>query len=675
MYGIPTDYISKSVEEVICPVVLPVRICLIPSTERQLGPKERPADILRRRLEQAGYELKDNLQEIGNDDWRHLVLFVYKSQKLGVELEDTAGFEGTYDSYEIVNLSGRGLRTLPVLLYGQAEHIVVLNLSQNPMIDLPRDFIQSCGQLRDLKMSNMAIKKVPSSLRHCTPLSRLDLTCNRIRDLEDCGLENLPNLKALTLANNRLEQLPFIFPHLRALQTLNISNNRFRHVPAVVCEMPTLRDLDISFNSISALPEEIGQLVQLQQLVMVGNQVSEFPRECSGLVSLQVLDCRRNLLTDLSPVCQLPKLETLRADHNSIAELTLVLGPRLHILEVSWNDITRLAPPPADSPYSYSLTHLDLSHAKLSSLEESAFRSFTKLENLRLDHNALRTLPDSIGNLRRLMHLSCASNKLDLLPDSIGDLQKLETLDVNSNSIRELPASLWKCASIVSLNATSNLIEIWHEWEGTSSAPTSNGGTAASAQLSPGDADILRARKTSNAGLSMAGGRRERVVPPLGYSLERLYLGENQLGDDIVRLVASCFNELKIINLSFNDIQELPPLFFKQHPHLIELYLSGNKLSTIPSDTFDRAHYLTTLFLNGNRLQTIPAELGKIKTLTSLDVGSNQLKYNINNSEYDWNWCVAHENMMLFILIHLQGHESGASLSELVREQTPGDQS
>lgn len=44
------------------------------------------------------------------------------------------------------------------------------------------------------------------------------------------------------------------------------------------------------------------------------------------------------------------------------------------------------------------------------------------------------------------------------------------------------------------------------------------------------------------------------------------------------------------------------------------------------------------IYVNGNKLQTLPAELGKIKKLYALDVGSNVLKYNIANWPYDWNW-------------------------------------
>lgn len=47
---------------------------------------------------------------------------------------------------------------------------------------------------------------------------------------------------------------------------------------------------------------------------------------------------------------------------------------------------------------------------------------------------------------------------------------------------------------------------------------------------------------------------------------------------------------------------------------------------------------LRVSFLNGNRLQTLPHELGKLTTPESLDV--NELRYNINNWEFNWNWCV-----------------------------------
>ena len=89
------------------------------------------------------------------------------------------------------------------MLYIHADVIVVLDLSRNPMLEIPLDFIQACTSLRELRLSNMSMKRVPHSIRHCTTLNRLDLTCNRIADLEESGLEAIPDLQMLKLASRR----------------------------------------------------------------------------------------------------------------------------------------------------------------------------------------------------------------------------------------------------------------------------------------------------------------------------------------------------------------------------------------------------------------------------------------------------------------------------------------
>ncbi|KAJ8579275.1 hypothetical protein M405DRAFT_835957 [Rhizopogon salebrosus TDB-379] len=71
------------------------------------------------------------------------------------------------------------------------------------MVEIPLDFIQSCVTLRDLRLSSMAMKKLPQSVLH-----RLDLSCNRIVDLGDAGLDRIPELSSLSIQNNRIEQLP-----------------------------------------------------------------------------------------------------------------------------------------------------------------------------------------------------------------------------------------------------------------------------------------------------------------------------------------------------------------------------------------------------------------------------------------------------------------------------------
>jgi len=48
-----------------------------------LAQTERPADIVRRRLEQVGYDMVDGLDTLGEGDLNFLMKFVYKSTVLG----------------------------------------------------------------------------------------------------------------------------------------------------------------------------------------------------------------------------------------------------------------------------------------------------------------------------------------------------------------------------------------------------------------------------------------------------------------------------------------------------------------------------------------------------------------------------------------------------------------
>lgn len=219
---------------------------------------------------------------------------------------DSQQEELSFEDNERVDLRGRSLRTIPVALHTKADSVVTLNLSQNPILEIPLDFIQSCTTLRELRLSNMAMKKVPQSIRHSNTLRRLDLSCNRIVDLDEAGLDCIPELTHLGLQNNRMEKLPSYFPNMRSLRSLNIYNNKLKELPSVVVE---ITGLDISFNAISELPKDINQLQSLEKFIIVGNQVSRLPDEFAHLVNLRILDCRRNQITILSVTNKLPKLE------------------------------------------------------------------------------------------------------------------------------------------------------------------------------------------------------------------------------------------------------------------------------------------------------------------------------------------------------------------------------
>jgi len=119
--------------------------------------------------------------------------------------------------------------------------------------------------------------------------------------------------------------------------------------------------------------------------------------------------------------------------------------------------------------------------------------------------------------------------------------------------------------------------------------------------------------------------------------LRFLYLADNRFPDEVFEEI-SLLGELRTLNLSYNEIYDIPPRALSRLPYLTELHLSGNEMTSLPTDDLGNISALKVLHINNNKFQTLPAELGKIKRLNVLDVGSNSLKYNISNWPYDWNW-------------------------------------
>ncbi|WVN89993.1 uncharacterized protein L203_105224 [Cryptococcus depauperatus CBS 7841] len=583
--------------------------------DRMLLPSEKPLVIQHRRLLQVGYTEADHLDALGKNDLALLCRFIYQTPILPTMDPEE---ESSYDSFEFIDIAGRDLQTIPIFLHLHSHDIIILNVSRNPMTDIPLDFIQACTNLKELRMSNMALKRIPISIRASTTLARLDVSCNRIADLESVALNEVETLVSLKVQNNKLTSMPSYFAQMKSLKYLNISNNKFESFPSVVCEMSNLVDLDVSFNNITELPAEMSDLKSLEKLGLFSNEISRFPQSFSTLKNLRILDVRRNKLTDLSTVYTLPNLATLQADYNNIVTLDAQLGANVRQFSVPHNSVTRftLAPQPNMAVVTYLLTNLDLSHGKISTLADEAFSGLINLVNLNLSFNQFTRLPATLDRLVNLEQFSCTDNMLNALPVGFGKLQKLKVINLHNNNLKHLPDDLWSCGSLEIFNASSNLLV---------------------ALEPPPEAIGIRMGRPGSANSQISTRSKKYAIPPAGLSTRKLLLADNRLSDEIFNWI-SLMPNIRILNLSFNDIFEVPLYALRKCEKLEALYLSGNKLTSLPSEDLEKLHSLKVLHLNGNKLQTLPSELGAIKTLQHLDVGSNALKYNIANWPYDWNW-------------------------------------
>jgi adenylate cyclase len=510
------------------------------------------------------------------------------------------------------------------VLYKYASRIKSLDLSRNLSLDIPIDFIQSCPNLQSIVATHNESSKLQGNLVAASSLVLLDVSFNRMTEL-DSRTHQLTNLVSFIARSNRLRSLPPTFGRLINIRRINLSSNQFTTFPKELCDLFNLEDLDISFNCLESLPHAIGQLAKLQRLLINNNQLSgSLPETFSQLVSLREVDLRFNQLTNLEILSFCPVLESISAGHNAITVVDSKF-PAARLFHLNKCPITKFHM----STNAMTLTSLDLSNAKLPIIPDSVFDDFINLIKLVLDNNHFTFLPPQLGNLSKLQHLSCTGNQLTGLPDEIGKLSDLRVLDLHSNNLKSLPTDVWLLVGLISLNASSNLLKTFPEPPSQVKPTEPLNGTLTSVKEEPTEQDTPR--KNSQASLGSRGAN------TMAQSLKYLVLADNRLDDDCFAAI-TLLQGLRVLNLSFNDIYEVPTGGLRRLHHLVELYLSGNELTSLPSDDLEGMQTLRVLHVNANKLQSLPAEIGKIRRLMVLDVGSNNLKYNTANWPYDWNW-------------------------------------
>jgi internalin A len=216
--------------------------------------------------------------------------------------------------------------------------------------------------------------------------------------------------------------------------------------------------------------------------------------------------------------------------------------------------------------------------------------------NLDIYDNALKRLPDQVGELLSLQCLDASSNDLDALPSSLVNLAQLVVLNVAGNNLTRLPDDIHRLAGLRRLNVSDNDLE---------ALPTRIGGLDALEEL------------------DVSGNKLTALPAQVGrlYRLRELTASDNELHeltDDLCRL-----RELEVLLLRDNRISLVSPRV-RQLRMLRVLDLSANDLHTLP-DEIGMLRNLQTLQLAENMLAEIPASIGQLSGLRELDLADNQL--------------------------------------------------
>nr|VDD01568.1 unnamed protein product [Brassica oleracea] len=339
-------------------------------------------------------------------------------------------------------------------------------------------------------------------------------------------------------------------------------------------------------------------LPSLQNLYLQGNDFSSGSVSSSSGCYLQNLDLSSNSLSD-----------------DSIVDYVFSTCTNLVYVNFSNNKLTgKLGSPPS----SKALTTVDLSYNILS---EDIPESFipASLKYLDLTHNNFSG-DLSFGLCGNLTFLSLSQNNIsgDHFPLSLTNCKLLETLNISRNNLAgKIPGGG----------------EYWGSFQNLKHLSLAH--NRFSGEIPPELSRLCRTLETLDlSGNSLSG----ELPPPFAAcaSLQSLNLGNNFLSGDFLTTVVSKIEGIAYLYVAYNNISGSVPSSLTNCTNLRVLDLSSNGFTgNVPSGFCSLQSYsplLEKLLMANNYLSgTVPMELGKCKSLKTIDLSFNALTGPIPN--------------------------------------------
>ncbi|KAJ0743221.1 putative leucine-rich repeat-containing, plant-type, leucine-rich repeat domain superfamily [Helianthus annuus] len=465
-------------------------------------------------------------------------------------------------SLSVIRLAINNLSAPVPDFFADLKNLTILNLGS---CNLLGTFPSKVLQLKKLQILDLALNENLSGYLPDFPvngsLKSLVLSHTNFSGGIPESIGNLRNLSKIDLWNNNFRgRIPESIQNLTQLEYIDLSSNNFtEQIPSFqICK--NLAHVDLSRNGLSEIPRSIFELQKLSILLLSLNNLSGTIRTEDFQDRLTTLDLSFNNFSiktsdNTTLVNRLPKFSTLKlASCNLVKFPNLKNQSRLVTLDLSNNKIEGKIPTWIWEVGNGSLSQMNLSHNRLTSLEEPY--NFPYLYALDLHSNHLSgvipippqsatiidysnnlfnsSIPESIGKILSYAYFFSVSNNMltGIIPASICNATFLKVLDMSNN---QLNGSIPKC-----------LIELG-----------SNLGVL-------------------NLGNNSLSGRIEGTFPS-NCALNTLDLHENHLEGNIPESLVNC-SMLEVLNLGKNLINDTYPCSLSKNTNLRVLVLRSNKL-------------------------------------------------------------------------------------------------
>ncbi|XP_043260675.1 chaoptin [Colletes gigas] len=522
----------------------------------------------------------------------------------------------TLKALTLLHLRGNDFKYLELPDF-QSSNLELIDVSENSIewICAP-SLANRTLKIKDFNMDSNKLNSLPAGIFDHLDIKRIHLSSNSIKNVDDDAFRGLEDsLEYLNLENNDLPNVPGAVSRLKKLSYLYLADNDIRNISGDAFQEfgEDLRVLSLATNNLDAVPvAALLRCVRLLHLNLDYNKISHVqPGDFEWAEDLEILLLRNNVLTKLSGETfkGASRLHELSLSFNHLTELDddcfAGIEKSLGILELSFAFATDVFPQRALRPLS-ELYWLDLDNNNFQTIEATAFYSFQRLRYINLESNRLHYLPERIflsSVHPELTDVKLGYNFLEAIPEfSFHNLTNLTALDLTGNRIKVLGSeSILDCPKLVTLSLAYNRISRM-EKNALYGLPSLRFLHLEFNKLTALDLDAI----------SEIGG--------LDFALNVSYNAISVLNS------GSSINNLTRLDLSFNNISQLPVDTFYNTPDLRSLDLQSNFIAALEPGTFFGLSRLETLNLQDNKIESLRKQsFHGLSLLQQLDLSGNLL--------------------------------------------------
>lgn len=258
-------------------------------------------------------------------------------------------------------------------------------------------------------------------------------------EVYDLDIPKDNKIEVLSLTNCGLDRIPSSIKHCKNLHRLNLEGNQIKHIPRWLTSLDSLEEINLNFNKLNLKRRDIRRLSKVEDILLAGNGIKKLPDNI-GVLRCESLNLSKNQLTALpESFAELKQARYLIFYENKFDAIPEVLAgfKDLKHLDFYKNQISEIPDFIGDMD---NLQQLFLSFNKIEEIPDT-LRNLKRLKYFYIHHNELHFIPEWITEMDSIERFGVGFNHLLDLPD-LSKMKALYEFDAEHNLLERFPWEL-----------------------------------------------------------------------------------------------------------------------------------------------------------------------------------------------------------------------------------------